>query len=245
MTQRFAEQREREQHRQERGDLRERMITLVDEAGEDAMALFAEFEALLDVYRPTAKQLDPETDAALAEAFNPGVRVEMEMKLRTAQAALGDLVGKAREYLDRESDTDDADPAEIRFLEAELAQAIERRREILEWVRRRAALLRPVKGIHLDPMQEFRRRHDDRDFVGALGVLGGRQPQTTPDCERLLHCLAQVGDFERYRRLLLEFEGDRRRLKLMLRGDIPTGRNAVRRSDAVPRLRPHQRIYPR
>ncbi|EIV92596.1 molecular chaperone [Frankia sp. QA3] len=219
MARRFARQRERERAAAERDELRERLQALTVEArSDDGDELFRSFEDLLAGFRPPAAPIEAATQDMLAEMFNPAVRADAAADLRLAGQVLRDVARSATEYLARDTSTithpgegtdgpgDDgrgAGDEEGRHLAAELERTLARRRDLLRWVRRRIALLESLAARDPDPLGLFRIRFGAGDHLGALRALGAELPEDPRDLRRLLRCLAEVGDADRYRRTLL------------------------------------------
>jgi molecular chaperone DnaK len=203
MARRFQQQRETAQQQAEMTALRARIEALIADAEtDDADTALRTFEDLLAAFRPPVAPLEAQTQQTLAEMFNPAVRTELAMDLRLVGQTACDLVAKAKEYLDLKAAG--ADPAEGRHLATELARLVRRRQELLGWIRHRKSLLVSLAASVSDPIGAFRSRFGDEDFAGALKALGSRHPDDPADLRRLLHCLAEVGETDRYRQVLVD-----------------------------------------
>ncbi|WP_322760485.1 Hsp70 family protein [Frankia sp. Cr2] len=209
MTRRHQEQREGERRRAEVDRLRE---VVIEAGSEDGDALWAEFQDRLTAFRPTNEKPDPETERVFTEIFNPANQMELEQELREIQETLRDVVANAKEYLERKPTgatgttgaSDPTDPTVAQHLIAELERQLSRLRPL--WARLteyNAALVRFAVTAH-DPLLRFRERHDAGDHVDALHALGTSVPDRPQDLDRLLRCLAAVGDADRYQQALTD-----------------------------------------
>ncbi|WP_322750370.1 MULTISPECIES: Hsp70 family protein [unclassified Frankia] len=249
MARRRKEQEERAARRAEVDPLLDRLRELVVEADSgDGGALQAEFRDRLAAFRPTTEKRDPQTELLLAEMFNPVNQMELERKLQETTGTLRDLVANAKEYLapkptgaDTSGDTRanvtgtdsagrPADPAVARHLIAELERQLGQLRPLLaQLTQYNTALVQFAVTAH-GPLHRFRECHGAGDHLNAIKSLGMSVPDRLEDVERLLQCLAAVGDADRYRQVLTDHA---QRLQVTLLG--PTSPAAFH-PDAGPAL---------
>ncbi|MEX5634726.1 Hsp70 family protein [Parafrankia sp. FMc2] len=205
MARRREEQEERIHRQTMVAELRNQLHELVIEAEQDdAVALLAEFRDRLATFRPTSEARDPQTETLLAEMFNPISRMELERELAETAETLRDLVVNAKDHLGQETAASAVDPAPLQHLTSRLERELDRLRPLLGRLTQYNAALVRFAVTAVDPLRLFRERHAAGDHAHALAVLGAGTPDQPEDVERLLQCLAAVGDTSRYRQLLAD-----------------------------------------
>ncbi|MFI0481502.1 Hsp70 family protein [Actinomadura sp. 9N215] len=200
LAERRRAQLEREARLREAAELQDELSRLVEEAGRaQPEALFREFRARLGDHRATRARLDEATERVLAEIYGPAP-TELETELLGLRAPMLDLAAAARSYLGRE----EADLAEGRHLRTLLDDHLARLRSGLAQVRLWNTVLTRLADSATDPRRRFRSRHATGDYVRALEARADL-PDRLDDAEdvrRWLHCLAETGAAEEYRRAL-------------------------------------------
>lgn len=205
MARRREEQEERLHRQTMVAELRNQLHELVIEAEQDdGAALLAEFRDRLAAFRPTSEARDPQTETLLAEMFNPISGMELERELADTAETLRDLVVNAKDHLGQETAASAVDPALLRHLTSRLERELDRLRPLLGRLTQYNAALVRFAVTAVDPLRLFRERHAAGDHAHALTVLGAATPDQPEDVERLLQCLAVVGDTSRYRQLLTD-----------------------------------------
>lgn len=205
MTQRHQDMALRQRQQFEVNDLRQKLHKLITEAassGSDRSWL--EFRSRFSAYRSSQTPSDTETNRILFEMFNGAGQLELE--LRWAQGPLRDLATQTHKYLERVSQQDSTGLLmEGQHLAGELRTHLDKVRPLMEKVALWNAVLTKLAMTEPDPLRRFRNQHDAGEFPRALEALDElSMPLDDPtDLHRQLHCLAEVGDADRYRNVLL------------------------------------------
>ncbi|WUI04251.1 Hsp70 family protein [Spirillospora sp. NBC_00431] len=200
LAERQRAQLEREARLREAAEIRDELTGLVEEADRSRPeALFREFRTRLGDHRATRARLDDATERVLAEIYGP-VPTELETELLGLRAPMLDLAAAARSHLGR----DDADLAEGRHLRTILDDHLARMRTGLAQVRLWNTVLARLADSAADPRHRFRSRHATGDYVRALEARADLPDRLddVEDVRRWLHCLAETGAAEEYRRAL-------------------------------------------
>ncbi|TDD95296.1 Hsp70 family protein [Actinomadura rubrisoli] len=202
LAERHRAQIDREARRREAARLRDELTRLVEEADRaEPEAILREFRTRLGDHRATRGRPDEATERVLAEIYGPAP-TELETELLGLRAPMLDLVAAARSYLGRE----DADLAEGRHLQAMLDDSVARLRSGLAQVRLWNTVLTRLADSAADPRHRFRSRHATGDYVRALEARTDLPDRLddVQDVRRWLHCLAETGAAEEYRRALAD-----------------------------------------
>jgi molecular chaperone DnaK len=205
MRQRHQQQREHHEQQQELQDLRQRLPGLVTEArAGNGEAAWREFRDRKAAHRRPSSPLDAGTEQTLFEIFRDEGQLQADLEL--AQRPLPGLAATAGEYLNRPRGQDlAAELTEGRDLESALTAQLESLRSVLATLERWNALLVRLAMAEPDPLRAFRSAHDSGNFHRALDAVP-RLPvplEDPADIDRHLHCLAEAGDADGYRAVLL------------------------------------------
>ena len=205
MAQRHQDIALRQRQQLEVDDLRHRLRELVTEAASNGSdASWREFCSRFSAYRPSQAPPEAETNRMLFEMFNGADQLELE--LQWVQEPLRDLVAQTHEYLKWVGQLDlAAHLMEGEHLAGQLRTHLDRVRPLMEKVTLWNAVLARLAMTEPDPLRRFRNQHDAGEFPRALEAL---EELSVPlddaaDLRRQLHCLAEVGDADRYRSVLL------------------------------------------
>lgn len=213
--------------------------------GTDAEVVRHEFHDRLAAHRPPATPPDEPTQRALTAMFNESTRVEQELDvlpgpLRDLAATTRAHLGETAHPQAGPPVTDPTDPAEDppdlvtgRHLADRLDSHLSRLRAALTRLEDWNAILIRLAVSQPDPLRRFRVRHAAGRYAPALDALADLTdpPHQTDapartrelvaaladpkDLNRALHCLAEIGDANGYRDLLLASAG---RLGVLVRG---------------------------
>jgi molecular chaperone DnaK len=214
-------------------EIRHRLAELAERAATiDPDARWQDFRTRLAAHHPPTAPLHEETQRVLLEIFNESGDAETELIL--AGGPLRDLAAKAREYLDRPEGKDDL--AEAQLLEGQLRERLDRLDPHLSRLTRWMAVLDQVAAAESDPLSRFRHLHDTGAYVRALETLGelAGPLEHSEDIDRRLRCLAEVGDGDAYREVLI---AEAPRLGISVLGEEGPAAFLVRAGGAFVRIR--------
>nr|MDT0664861.1 hypothetical protein [Micromonospora sp. DSM 115978] len=96
-----------------------------------------------------------------------------------------------------------AELSESRHLVVELSRLAARARAVTQTLTTWKTLLVSLTEGDPDPVRRFRRHADAGQFAAASNALGTVVPDHPDDVERLLNCLAALGELDRYREVLV------------------------------------------
>jgi molecular chaperone DnaK len=205
MQQRHQQQRERHEQQQQLQSLRRRLPGLIAEArAGDGEAAWREFRDRKAAHRRPSSPLDAATEQTLFEIFRDEGQLQADLEL--AQRPLSGLASRAEEYLNRPQGQDlAAELTEGREIESALTAQLDPLRSVLATLARWNTLLVRLAMAEPDPLRAFRSAHDSGNFHRALDAAHKLPaPLEDPaDIDRHLHCLAELGDADGYRTVLL------------------------------------------
>ncbi|AEV84318.1 molecular chaperone DnaK [Actinoplanes sp. SE50] len=184
-----------------RRELRTLVATVVARDVDAAWQRFCERKA---AHRPSARA-DAGTQQILIEVFRDANQTSIDLDL--VRVPLRDLLTNAQQYLDRPAAAEDpaGDLATGQHLLHAVQRHLARLDPLLARIARWNATLAQLTMADPDPLRRFRDLHDTREFVRALDSLRTHGVPLTDaaDITRHLRCLAETGDAEAYRRVLV------------------------------------------
>ncbi|MET0233427.1 MAG: Hsp70 family protein [Kibdelosporangium sp.] len=205
MADSYRRERERSENNRALLNLHDTLRELIAEAtSEDSEAAWREFRNRFAAHRPTDAPLEADEHHMLYEMYNEAS--ELEQDTQAAQRSLRELADAATQRLTASAPGDvPAELADTQRTVDGLVERLEVVRSMTTRLSRWNALLVRLALTDPDPLYRFRNHHDAGDFYPALDAWG-RTPDIladVADVDRYLRCLAEVGDSERYRDVLV------------------------------------------
>ena len=209
MAQRYQAERIRLQEREALERVcRELHGLIVESVACDAGAAWQEFIDRKAAHHTSSAPLDDQTGQTLFEIYSGDNQLHLELDL--AIRPLPGVAAQAQKYLDRTREGDlSAQLEEAERLKAELNMHLNEVQPLLAALTRWNAVLQTVAITDPDPVRRFRSQHDAGNYHDALEALGEMDGALNDldDVERHLHCLAEIGDIDAYRSVLLANAG--------------------------------------